>query len=145
MARKRPQGGVHLVDGPAAGTYLGLHRCPVYLRVVIDRTTGKVDALDQLDDAPRPGEALHVYQGDPPTLFALRADIIVCVRGEHGGLAAAATAKGEYHHLADVDGEHLRGTATWRAWVLERVRTVEAREPVLPTPERELAGTGYQP
>lgn len=141
----KAQGGILLVDGPAAGARLPLRRCPAYLRVVIDRRTGKIDALDQLDDTPRAGEAVYVYQGDPATLFALRGDIIVCVRGEHGGLAAAATAKGEYHHLADVDGEQLRGTATWRAWVLERVRTVEAREPVLPTPEHELAGTGYQP
>lgn len=141
----KAQGGVHLVDGPAAGARLPLHRCPVYLRVVIDRRTGKIDALDQLDDTPRAGEAVHVYQGDPATLFALRSDIIVCVRGEHGGLAAAATAKGEYHYLADVDGEQLRGTGTWRAWVLERVRTVEGREPNEPTPESELAGVGHQP
>jgi hypothetical protein len=142
---RRPQGGVHLVDGPAADARLALHRAPVYLRVVIDRESGAIDALDQLDDTPRDGEAVHVYQADPSTLFALRGDIIVCVRGEHGGLTRAATAQGEYHHLADVDGEQLRGTKAWREWVLERVRTVEGREPVLPTSESERAGTGYQP
>lgn len=136
---------IHLLDGPAAGTDLALHRCPVFLRIVIDRTSGQVDALDQLNDTPRAGEAVHVYQGDRDTLFALRRDIVICVRGEDGGLDAAATAQGDYRHVADVDGEQLRDTDSWRAWVLERARTVEGREPVEPTPEREMAGTGHQP
>jgi hypothetical protein len=106
---------VRLLDGPAAGMELALHRAPVYLRVVIDRQTGAIDALDQLDDEPRPGEAVYVYQGDPDTLNALREDIIVCVRGPDG-LEAAATAQGDYRHRAAVDGEQLRTTAAWRAW-----------------------------
>lgn len=125
------RGGVHLVDGPAAGTHLALRRAPVFLRIVIDRRSGKVDALDELDDTPREGEGLHVYQGDRDTLFAFRSDVYVCTSDKRGSLTAAGLAKGTYRHLADVDGEQLRDTAAWRAWVLERVATVERREPVV--------------
>lgn len=48
------------IDGPAAGKRLELRRAPYYLRVVINRA-GEVDALDQLDDEPKPDEAIHVY------------------------------------------------------------------------------------
>jgi len=135
---------ITLLDGPAAGAKLALHRAPVFLRVVIDRATGAVDALDQLDDTPRDGEDVHVYQGDRDHLFTLRADVFLCTRGPDG-LRAVPTARGEYRHLPDVDGEQLRGIGNWRAWVLERVRTVEGRAPVEPTAESELAGWGHQP
>lgn len=106
---------VRFLDGPAAGQSLGLRRVPIFLRVVIDRETGKVDALDQLDDVPRPTEEVHVYEGDRSTLFALRGDIIVCVRGADG-MQQAATGSGEYHYRPDVDGETVRDTEAWRAW-----------------------------
>lgn len=49
-------------DGPAAGVVLDLVRAPVYLRVVVDRRTGEVDALDQVGESPRMGEDVHVYR-----------------------------------------------------------------------------------
>ena len=53
---------ITFVDGPAAGTVLDLERAPVFLRVVIDRQTGAVDAVDQVGDRPRLGEDVHVYR-----------------------------------------------------------------------------------
>lgn len=49
-------------DGPAAGAVLDLRRAPVFLRVVIDRNTNEVDALDRLEDRPALGEDVHVYR-----------------------------------------------------------------------------------
>ncbi len=121
---------IRLLDGPAAGSELSLRRAPLYLRVVID-AAGKVDALDMLDDKPQPGETVHVYRGERDTLFALRDDIFICVRGP-GGLQQAGGAKGDFHHLDGVDGEQLRDTAAWRAWVHQEVENVEGREVVHP-------------
>jgi len=59
------------IDGPAAGTVLSLQRAPLMLRVVVDKD-GKVDALDQLADSPKPNESVHCYimHGPPgPTGF----------------------------------------------------------------------------
>jgi hypothetical protein len=106
-----------LLDGPAGPIDLALRRAPIFLRVVVDRRSGKVDALDQLDDVPMPGEAVHVYEAVPGTTFAFRSDVFVCVRGP-GGMRQAATALGDYRHRLDVDGESVRETDAWRAWCL---------------------------
>jgi hypothetical protein len=115
-------------DGPAADWTLALRRVPVFLRVVIDRATDQVDALDQLDDVPAPSEAVHVYQAVPGTTWALRGDIVICVRGA-GGMQQAATGRGVYEHRADVDGEQLRDTEAWRAWCRAQPEAVEIPEP----------------
>lgn len=47
-------------DGPAKGQRLMLHRAPIFLRVT--EKGGKFDALDQVDDTPRPDEMLYAYQ-----------------------------------------------------------------------------------
>lgn len=49
------------LDGPAKGTTLLLQRAPLFLRLVED-ADGKIDALDQLGDAPEPGETIYVYR-----------------------------------------------------------------------------------
>ena len=49
-------------DGPAAGVVLSLRRAPLFLRVVQDGIDGQFDALDQLDDEPKPGETFTVYR-----------------------------------------------------------------------------------
>jgi hypothetical protein len=48
-------------DGPAKGKRLMLRRTPIFLRVVVG-PDGAVDALDQLDDEPRPDERLYAYR-----------------------------------------------------------------------------------
>ena len=50
-----------LLDGPAADETLDLGRAPIILRAVVS-PSGIWDALDQLDDAPKPGETIHVYR-----------------------------------------------------------------------------------
>lgn len=53
------KGGVVLEDGPCAGRF-SVTRSPYWLRAVRDMS-GKADLLDQLNDAPSPAEAVHVY------------------------------------------------------------------------------------
>jgi hypothetical protein len=111
--------GVKLLDGPAKGTY-SLRRAPLYLRAVVT-AKGKVDVLDMLDDRPRPGERVYVYRADDspefPSRFMLSDSIYVCVRTKDGAGAQAGGATGTYRHLPEVDGELVRETAAWRAWV----------------------------
>lgn len=105
----RSKGGVVLEDGPAAGRY-SIRRAPYFLRAVVDRRSGRIDLLDQLNDDPMPTEAVHVYEAsgplfDPDTLA--RTGTFLC---------PPPGASGTYRHRADVDGEALRETAAWRAW-----------------------------
>ena len=67
---------ITFVDGPAAGVSLSLQRTPMLLRVVTE-ACGAVDALDQLDDEPRPGESICVYQ-----IVGLPRRGIACSRGK---------------------------------------------------------------
>ena len=61
------------IDGPAKGVVLDLERTPHYLRVVHDSETWQWDALDQLDDEPKPTETIFVYRrGDVARGFACR-------------------------------------------------------------------------
>jgi hypothetical protein len=49
------------VNAPAGGATLSLRRAPLYVRVVIDRESGRVDALDRLGDEPRESEDVDVH------------------------------------------------------------------------------------
>jgi len=90
------------VHGPADGRTLALRRAPALLRVVVDED-GTVDALDQLEDEPRPGERVHVY-------VRVKSPAHVC-SSDRGCFEVA-----EYEHVPDVDGEQLRATSAWREW-----------------------------
>lgn len=87
-----------------------LQRAPIFLRVVIDQD-GTVDALDQLDDEPRPGETVHVYEQVPGTHSRAH----LCIRGEGRG-ASGWYEIAEYTHRPDVDGEQLRDRDAWQTW-----------------------------
>lgn len=104
----RAKGGVVLEDGPCAGTY-SVRRAPHFLRAV--RFEAKQDLLDQLDDEPRLGERVYVYEAIPGTIFdpdtLARTGTFLC---------PPPGASGRYRHRPDVDGEALRTTAAWRAW-----------------------------
>lgn len=102
-------------DGPAAGTSLTLARAPIYLRVVIDETTGQVDALDQMDDTPGPSERIHVYRRTIDGGM-----VHVCGRGSRHGRGCSAYVMASYEHMPDVDGESVRVNERWRAWALAR-------------------------
>lgn len=96
------------VQGPAHDKELVLHRAPIYLRVVVG-AGGKIDALDLLEDEPERDEVVHVYRrrGTANVMFA-------CSRRGRGG---GRYEYGVYEWLSGVDGEPLRETAAWRAWV----------------------------
>lgn len=100
------------MDGPAAGQGFALRRAPMFLRVVESiGQLGGFDVLDQLDDEPREGERVHVYRMVPGSWGCA----YVCGRG-----ASAASGRyewGIYRHVPDADGEQLRETVAWRAWV----------------------------
>lgn len=100
---------ITFINGPASGTVLELQRAPQLLRVVVDETDGRVDALDQLDDTPGPSERVHVYRR---TRYG--GQIFACARGR--GARSSVIQDADYEHLPDVDGEQLRDTAPWRAW-----------------------------
>ncbi len=97
------------LDGPAAGVHLDHARAPAYLRVV---QAGQAwDVLDQVDDQPRRGEVVHVYELVPGSRIG---PIHVCRRGR--GARSGWISSGDYRHRPDVDGETVRETAAWRAW-----------------------------
>ncbi len=102
-----------------------LGRLPWFLRVVVEHrrceprdlapgvpmpeTVAVWDALDQLDDTPRPEEEIHVYMQH---------------RWSHSrGIGFVA----EYLHVPDVDGETVRDNEAWRARVAELAAEHAAR------------------
>lgn len=104
-----------LNDGPAKGSYL-VKRAPMYLRAVVN-INGKADVLDQLDDSPRPRERVYVYH------------LVTGVGSVHLHMSGSARrASGfyvmaGYEYMPDVDGEAVRYTAAWQAWVREQLPT----------------------
>jgi len=100
-------------DGPAAGVVLELRRAPPFLRVVIDRKTGEVDALDQLDDRPRPGEEIHVYRRAGR---ARRYHVKACRRSESGYVLQA-----RYRQHEEQPADHVgRDCKSWQNWAGEQ-------------------------
>jgi hypothetical protein len=97
---------VQFSDGPAEGKVLHLRRAPWLLRVVMEG--GSVDALDQLDDAPKPSESIHVYRR-----IRQFSNAIYCTRG-----------KGCHHvvaysyllHELQPDDAAARDKQKWQAW-----------------------------
>lgn len=73
------------LDGPAKGQTLILKRSPEILRVVLEPKTRKWDALDQPEDAPRPGEMVYIY-----VLKQHIGRTILCRRGGGGGVCQIA-------------------------------------------------------
>ena len=98
-------------DGPAAGVKLLLGRAPAYLRVTRD-SAGKWDALDQIDDAPEPGETVIVYRkvSDDGTVHVDSQDERGRRRGAWYSMATYAVA------LVQPGDDITRDTTRWRAW-----------------------------
>lgn len=101
---------VSFVDGPAAGVALELSRAPLLLRVVEARgvATDRWDALDRLDDQPRPEERIYVYRrrGAPMTGF-------IDGTKYRGQFLAATYVLFEEQPATDAEA---RTTEAWRAW-----------------------------
>lgn len=116
------------IDGPAAGIALTLRRAPVFLRVVRS-PGGDWDALDMLDDEPKPRESVTVYvlTGRPAA---------ACVDGRDrktGRRFGHRCAIARYRVVDPQPGdEQVRDTAAWRAWCESQRPTVESQllEPV---------------
>lgn len=92
--------------GPADGQKLLLKRAAKFLRVTEE--AGKWDALDQLEDTPRPAEKLHAYQiiGTPGSCH------INMGRGR-GGFYIVATYQFCEQQPTD---EQMRDNKLWREW-----------------------------
>lgn len=97
----------NFLDGPAMGQVLLLRRSPLFLRVV-QAQGGEWDALDQLDDTPKPREKLFVYR-----LVKTEGRIHICRRGGRGGMYSRALYT--LHDTQPAD-ETLRLTRMWRDW-----------------------------
>jgi hypothetical protein len=87
-----------------------LRRAPYFLRVTLDEKTFEFDALDLLEDQPRPRESLHCYvlASDPMRCFV-----------RPGGLRVIATYRLNPVQPSDVE---MRTTEAWRKWTLENKR-----------------------
>lgn len=111
QGREEGEGGGEVTrfqDGPAAGKTLMLKRAPIFPRVVVHSETGEVDALDQVDDSPRPGETCHAYilTGRPGSCHINRG-------GGRGGFYPVS----EYRLVAEQPGQNtMRDLVAWRAW-----------------------------
>lgn len=93
-------------DGPAAGVVLMLRRAPLYLRVTFDRRArmDPWDALDALDDVPKPGEDLIAYRR-----VGLRGSVFVRPGGRFALARYAAVDP-------QPDDRTMRAVDPWRAW-----------------------------
>ena len=114
---------MRFLDGPACGTILALKRAPLFLRVVID-ADGTVDALDQLDDEPKPTEGIFVYirDGKPSTYHVL------CTPRRLSGWHLDA----DYRLYAEQPGdEETRDNHAWRKWAAKQRWAMRPNEPTL--------------
>lgn len=101
---------IQFLDGPAKGQLLILERLPHFLRAVRS-VDGAWDALDQIDDEPRPDEAIYAYVmvGEPG---------IMHVDGRRDGKRWSRTSKTATYRLCEhqpSDGV-MRTAEFWRAW-----------------------------
>lgn len=105
---------IEFIDGPAAGQALNLRRAPLYLRVV-QAPGGEFDALDQLDDTPKPRETVHVYRrvGDVSRVHLL---------GQIGGRKQGWwMVSAKYEFCAEQPADDVaRDNAKWAAWAVEQ-------------------------
>ena len=109
------------LDGPAKLATLDTRRVPLLLRVVID-SDGTVDALDQLSDAPKPSERIHVYQrvGKPSTYHVL------CTPRRLSGWHVTAEYR-LYEHQPD--DATARDSHAWREWAARQWQAICAAVP----------------
>lgn len=105
------------IDGPVAGKVLALRRAPFFLRVVQSITHGEIDALDQVDDQPRPSESIFVYRQTKNSGGAF-----ICTRGSKAGRNASG-----YFPLVEYCmnpmqpcDEVLRDNGKWQEWCLSQ-------------------------
>lgn len=98
---------VKLLDGPATGQTLMLHRAPLLMRVTRDRA-GRWDALDNPDDTVSLEETVFVYRrtGTAGTVHL------------NAGKASGFYALAEYHywHGHPVSPYAFKFNSGWQSW-----------------------------
>ena len=106
-------------DGPAQGQggKLLIRRAPLHLRVVRS-ASGEWDALDQLDDTPRPDEQVFAYR-----LVEAGSAVHLSMRDKRGRRTGGWFVAATYAHVVEQPAEDvMRDTAKWRDWCLARQR-----------------------
>jgi hypothetical protein len=114
-------------EGPAAGVSLELRRAPKYLRVVCSQSTGW-DALDQLDDTPKPEEKIYAY-----LLVEDRGSVFVDGRDKKGKRTGGLYRMAAYAYIESQPPDVvLRSTVQWREWcyAVEELAGAENSKPL---------------
>ena len=110
-------------DGPAAGKSLLLKRSPQFLRVV--EADGEFDALDLIEDRPRPRETCYAYE-----LVEARGMMHLNMRDRKGKRCCGWYAVADYR-LVEPQPEQavMCDTAKWQAWALAEAEARAAKQP----------------
>jgi hypothetical protein len=97
-------------DGPAKGQALMLRRAARFIRVTEEN--GKWDALDQLEDKPRPAEKLYAYEAIQETVGYAFIDFRGKQKGRSGRYAIAV------YRIVNPQptDEQMRSNDAWTAW-----------------------------
>jgi hypothetical protein len=101
------------IDGSAAGVRLQLDRTPLVLRAVRDRTTGKWDALNHLEDKVSANEDITVYvvAGTPTQAFWDGRD------RKTGRRTGGQISLANYYQMPEQPpAEVVRDNTQWAAW-----------------------------
>jgi hypothetical protein len=102
---------LHCIDGPAVMRFFPCRRAPLLLRVTL-APDGTWDVLDQLGDAPAPGEQLYCY-----ALVGPRGAVHIDFARGRGRNRSAWYATGKYRYFEpQPDQATMRDNAAWRAW-----------------------------
>jgi hypothetical protein len=103
---------IRFLDGPAAREVLMLRRAPLFLRAVFNprKKAEPWDALDQLDDEPKPHEQVHVYVRSATRQL----DHVKCGRRSASGLLRRTPTTG--CTTGSPTTRRPGRTAAWRAW-----------------------------
>jgi hypothetical protein len=122
------------LDGPAAGVNLMLRRSPLFLRVTDDGQD--LDALDQIDDTPRPNERLYAY-----VMQQYLGAMHLLVRGKDAAKRGGFFTRADYRYLEmQPDDADMRSNSRWHDWteanralipehIASRVTAIRHKEP----------------
>jgi hypothetical protein len=128
---------IHFQDGPAHGVMMELQRAPVLLRVVetpVLEPDGlpEFDALDQVDDTPKPEERIHVYVRIGGAGWAH-----VDFRDKNGRRDSKNVITARYRlYERQPDDADARDTERWRTWAeAQREHLIPNSQPPNPPTE----------